>query len=311
MTSFFSLKLGTEIKQHMEKIVIAGGSGLIGTGLANHLRKAGHEVWILTRKKSDLSRFFLNWNPETKTIDSSAIENTSVLINLSGAELAAKRWTKSRIQELYDSRVNTTNFLFESFKESPDLKQFVSASGAVAYGFEHPEKIYKESDSFGKDLISDITRKWEKAADQFASICTVSKIRIAVVLSESGGALEKLASPIKKGFGAVLASGEQAIPWIYCEDLYSIFELVITNKLAGAYHASAGNTTNKELTQLIAKSLKKRLLPAVPRFVVRLLFGKLATMLVDGNSVSNEKIRSEGFSFQYGNLNSTIQRIFG
>lgn len=311
MPPFFSLKLDSEIKQYMEKIVIAGGSGLIGTGLANHLRKAGYEVWILTRKASDLSRFFLNWNPETKTIDPLAIENTSVLINLSGAELAAKRWTKSRIRELYDSRVNTTGFLFESFRESAHLKQFVSASGAVAYGFEHPEKVYKESDSFGNDLISDITRKWEKAADRFSTICTVSKVRISVVLSESGGALQKLASPIKKGFGAVLASGEQAIPWIYCEDLYSIFELVITNRLEGAYHASAGNTTNKELTKLIANSLKKRLLPAVPRFMVRLLFGKMATMLVDGNAVSNEKIRSEGFSFQYGNLNSTIQRIFG
>nr|WP_294861665.1 TIGR01777 family oxidoreductase [uncultured Fluviicola sp.] len=295
----------------MEKIVIAGGSGLIGTGLADHLRKTGYEVWILTRKATDLKRFFLNWDPEARTIDPSAIEGTNILVNLCGAELAAKRWTKSRIRELYDSRVNTTGFLFESFNQSTDLKQYVSASGAVAYGFEHPEKIYKESDSFGNDLISDITRKWEKAADQFSAICTVSKVRIAVVLSETGGALQKLANPIKKGFGAVLGSGEQAIPWIYCEDLYSIFELVIANRLEGAYHASAGNTTNRELTQLIAKSLKKRLLPAVPKFIVRLLFGKMGVMLLYGNTVSNEKIRSEGFSFQYGNLNSTIQRIFG
>jgi uncharacterized protein len=295
----------------MERIVIAGGSGLIGTGLAGYLRKAGHEVWILTRKASDVNRFFLNWDPATKTIDPLAIEKTTVLINLCGAELAAKRWTKSRIKELYDSRVDTSRFLFEAYKESAHLKQFVSASGAVAYGFDHPEKTYKESDSFGDDIIADITRKWEKAADQFEQICLVSKIRIAVVLSESGGALQKLADPVKKGFGAVLASGEQAIPWIYCEDLYSIFEFVIANKLPGAYHASAGNTTNKELTKLIAKVLKKRLLPAVPKFIVRLLFGKMAAMLVYGNKVSNEKIHSEGFSFRHGNLNSTIQRIFG
>ncbi len=295
----------------MEKIVIAGGSGLIGTGLADHLRKAGHEVWILSRKPSDLERFFLHWNPETKTIDPGALDKTTVLINLCGAELAAKRWTGSRIKELYDSRVETTRFLFESFKSSNDLKQYVSASGAVAYGFEHPEKIYKEEDDFGNDIISDITRKWEKAADQFSQICIVSKVRIAVVLSESGGALQKLANPIKKGFGAVLSSGEQAIPWIYSEDLYRVFGLIIEHKLEGAYHASAGNTSNKELTKLIAKVLKKSLLPAVPKFVVRILFGKMAMMLLSGNKVSNEKIRSEGFSFLHGNLNSTIQRIFG
>lgn len=295
----------------MEKILIAGGSGLIGTGLAAHLRSLGHEVWILTRKNSDPERFFLNWDPVKQTIDPLAIQNTGVLINLCGAELAAKRWTGSRIKELYDSRIETTHFLFEAFRNSTDLKQYVSASGAVAYGFEDQEKLYKEEDPFGKDLISDITRKWEKAADQFGECCMVSKIRIAVVLSKEGGALVKLADPVKKGFGAVLGSGNQPIPWIAAEDLSRVFGHVITNKLEGAYHASAGNTTNKELTQMIAKVLEKRLLPAVPGFVIRLLFGKMAMMLLYGNKVSNVRIRSTGFSFQSEDLNSTIRRIFG
>lgn len=295
----------------MEKIVIAGGSGLIGTGLAAHLRSQGHEVWILSRKPSKPEEFFLNWNPAEGTIDPAAIENTTVLINLSGAELAAKRWTKSRIRELYDSRIKTTHFLFRSFHGSEALKHYVSASGAVAYGFDHPEKTYSENDPFGNDVISDITREWEKAADVFDGTCLVSKVRIAVVLSEKGGALQKLANPVKKGFGAVLGSGDQAIPWIYSEDLYRVFEFVIAKRLRGAYHAAAGNTTNRELTQLIAKTLKKRLLPAVPGFMVRILFGKMAMMLLSGNKVDNTKIQSEGFSFRDANLNSTIHRIFG
>ena len=85
---------------------------------------------------------------------------------------------------------------------------------------------------------------------------------------------------------------------------------IIAKNLRGAYHAAAGNTTNKELTTLIAKTLKKRLLPAIPGFVVRILFGKMAMMLLSGNKVDNTKIQSEGFSFKDGNLNSTIQRIF-
>lgn len=295
----------------MEKILIAGGSGLIGTGLAAHLRSLGHEVWILTRKNSDPEHFFLNWDPVKKTIDPLALENTSVLINLCGAEMAAKRWTRSRIKELYDSRIETTRFLFESFRNAADLKHYVSASGAVAYGFEDQEKLHQEEDPFGKDLISDITRKWERAADQFQEHCLVSKIRIAVVLSEDGGALVKLADPVKKGFGAVLGSGKQPIPWIDASDLARLFGHVVTNKLEGVYHASAGNTTNKELTQMIAKVLKKRLLPAVPGFIIRLLFGKMAIMLLYGNKVSNVRIRSTGFSFQSEDLNSTIRRIFG
>ncbi|MNU96290.1 Epimerase family protein [compost metagenome] len=181
----------------------------------------------------------------------------------------------------------------------------------MAYGFDNPEKLHSEEDSFGTDLISDITRKWEQAADQFQKCCMVSKIRIAVVLSENGGALVRLANPVKKGFGAVLGSGNQAIPWIDANDLFCLFGHVITDQLEGAYHASAGNTTNKELTQLIAKALKKRLLPAVPGFLIRLLFGRMAMMLLFGNRVSNVRIRSTGFSFQSEDLNSTIRRIFG
>lgn len=312
MAVFFSVNLGSGFKKEdMEKILIAGGSGLIGTGLAAHLRNEGHEVWILTRKASDPGHFFLNWNPLTKTIDSAAIENTTVLINLCGAELAAKRWSKARIKELYDSRVETTHFLFEAFEHSPVLKHYVSASGAVAYGFDHPEKTYREEDAFGNDIISDITRKWERAADQFGKKCTVSKIRISVVLSKNGGALVKLADPVKKGFGAVLGSGEQVIPWIEDRDLFRIFAFVINSKKEGAYHAAAGNTTNKELTKEIAKTLNKRLLPPVPGFVIRILFGKMAMMLLYGNRVSNTKIKSAGFSFEEEDLNSTIRRIFG
>jgi uncharacterized protein len=295
----------------MEKIVIAGGSGFIGTGLANQLRNAGHEVWILSRKETDLTRFSLNWDPTTNHIDQKAVDGTTVLINLCGAELAAKRWTKSRIKELFDSRVETTRFLRNSFQDSNSLKQFISASGAVAYGFDHPEKTYIEEDPFGSDMISEITRQWEKAADLFQDLCTVSKVRIAVVLSEKGGALEKLANPIKKGFGGVLGSGEQAIPWIYHEDLYRVFEHILANQLAGAYHASAGNTTNKELTKRIAQVLTKRLLPPIPKILIRIIFGKLAMMLLNGNKVSNVKIKNTGFSFEEENLNSTIQRIFG
>ena len=295
----------------METIVIAGGSGLIGSGMAKMLREQGHVVWILSRNSSNKTQFCYHWDPSQNEIDSEAIESATVLINLCGAGLAEKRWTSSRITELFDSRVETTRFLAEKFKHAAHLKHYVSASGAVTYGFDNPDKIYSEKDAFGQDLIGEITKQWEAAADLFQPICKVTKIRISVVLSARGGALTQLLNPIKKGFGAVLGNGKQVIPWIHEQDLHRVFQWTIEESKSGVFHAAAGNTTNEELTKTLAKVWNKKiLLPPIPSFVIKLLFGKMSMMLLKGNRVSNETIKNAGFYFQFKELDSTIQRIF-
>ena len=224
----------------METILIAGGTGLIGKKLTAKWKSAGHDVRILSRGKTDLEKNIFHYSIEKKEIDPLALENVSVIVNLAGAGIADKRWTKNRVEELYSSRIDSTEFLFEKAKNLSNLKQYISASGIICYGFDQPEKLFVESDPIGKDILSDITLKWEQAADLFSSVCPVAKIRISVVLSNEGGALLPISKPVKMGFGAILGNGKQGVPWIHLTDLVSLFDVAMQQKWNGAYNANAG-----------------------------------------------------------------------
>jgi uncharacterized protein len=295
----------------METIVIAGGTGLVGKPLIHLLKSNGHTVRCLSRTETQTEKGIFHWNPIEMVLDERALEGMTVLINLSGAGIAEKRWSKQRVQELYDSRIKSTECLWSFCKDHPNLKHYVSASGAVCYGFDDNLRVYDETDSFGTDLLSDITRKWEEAATVFSQKCTISIIRIGVVLAKDGGALKEIAAPIKKGFGTVLGNGKQSIPWIELHDLVRIFTFVIEQQLSGVYIASAGNTTNGELTKIVAQTLNKHLwLPAVPAFMLKMVLGQMATVVIDGLKTTNQKILSTGFIFESSDLREAIKKIY-
>ena len=294
----------------METILIAGGTGLIGKKLTANWKSAGHDVRILSRGKTDLEKNIFHYSIEKKEIDPLALENVSVIVNLTGAGIADKRWTKSRVEELYSSRIDSTEFLFEKAKNLSSLKQYISASGIICYGFDQPEKLFVESDPIGKDILSDITLKWEQAADLFSSICPVAKIRISVVLSNEGGALLPISKPVKMGFGAILGNGKQGVPWIHLTDLVSLFDVAMQQKWNGAYNANAGNTTNEELTRTIATVLNKRIwLPKVPAFALNLVLGRMSTVVLDGLKADNSKIKSLGMIFKHPELKGALEDL--
>lgn len=295
----------------METIVIAGGTGLIGKQLIQLLKSRGHTVRCLSRSETNVSAGLFHWDPYREVIDERALEGMTVLINLSGTGVAEKRWTKQRITELYDSRIKSTACLWHFCKNHAGLKHFVSASGAVCYGFEDDTRMYKETDPFGTDLLSDITRKWEEAAAVFSDKCTVTKIRISVVLSKSGGALKEIAAPIKKGFGAVLGKGDQGIPWIELHDLVRWFVYVVEHQIPGVFNANAGNTTNRELTKIVAHVLNKPLwLPAVPAVALKLILGEMSSVVLKGLKTDNKELLATGFEFNHSDLREAIKTIY-
>lgn len=295
----------------METILIAGGTGLIGKHLQQLWTAAGHEVRLLTRGASNPQQNRWNWDPEKGTMDETALQDVTVLVNLCGAGIGDKRWTAVRKKELYDSRVGTTQCLFRYAQHSTTLRHYISASGAVCYGFDHPEKVYEENDPFGTDLLSHLTRVWEQAADAFSAICAVSKIRISVVLAKESGALPVIAAPIKKGFGCVLGDGKQIVPWIHIEDLARQFDHVLSHRLEGVYHACAGNTDNATLTHTIAQVLGKKIrLPKAPGWALKLVLGEMSVVVLKGVRVSSEKIHSTGLVYRYTDLTEALKAIY-
>jgi uncharacterized protein (TIGR01777 family) len=292
-------------------ILLAGGTGMIGKEMQAFLLKQGHEVRILSRKPSDLSKNIFHWQPTKDEIDAAALNGVTTIINLSGAGIADKRWTAERKREMIDSRVQPTQFLVSLAPQMPELKQYISASGINCYGYDNHAKVYQENDPFGKDFLSQVVEKWEQAADSFSTYCVVSKIRISVVLTAEGGALETIAKPIKMGLTSALGTGKQWMPWIHIDDLVGLFNFVMENRLEGSFNATSKVVNNKEFTDALAKQLnKKRWLPNVPAFLLKTILGEMSTVVLEGVNASNEKVKKAGFAFQYEKLGDALKQIY-
>jgi uncharacterized protein (TIGR01777 family) len=296
-------------------ILISGGTGLIGTELTRLLLKEGHSVRHLSRSSSSKGEIpTFEWNPSAGYIDETALEGVECIVHLAGAGIADSRWTDRRKKTIIDSRVKTAHLLLEKVKKTgPPLKSFISASGISYYGLVTNEKIYVEHDPAADEFIGKCCVLWEEAADQFGELARVVKLRTGIVLAKNGGALEKIAQPVKIGAGAPLGSGNQWVPYIHIHDLCRMYLSVIEEaKYVGVYNAVNGDhITNEELTKAVAQRLKKPLwLPNVPGFALKLVFGEMANLILKGSRVSSDKVRSEGFKFQFEKLDETLKAIY-
>ncbi|WP_419870658.1 TIGR01777 family oxidoreductase [Chryseobacterium sp. CT-SW4] len=296
-----------------EIILITGAGGMIARQLAQRLDK-DYTIRFLTRTKRDENQF--EWDIHKKTIDEAALENVSHVIHLAGANIAEKKWTQKRKEELISSRIDSAQLILDTLKrKNIVLKSFISASGINVYGTETTEKIYKEEDPKGHDFLSQVVTLWEKAADRFLTekrAERVVKLRTAVVLSDKEGALKKMIPPIRYYIGSPLGSGKQYMPWIHLNDICSIYEFALKNDhMNGAYNSSSPqHSTNENLTKKIAEVLKKPLfMPNIPSFVLKLIFGELSDPLLKGSRVSSQKLLDEGFRFEFPDLKDALEDL--
>lgn len=292
----------------MKNILIAGGTGLIGKKLVALLTENGHKVSVLSRSPKGPNEFL--WNPKNTIIDETILSSVDVLINLSGAGIADKRWTKSRKIELHDSRIKTNQYLFSLTNKMPNLSQFICSSGINCYGYEDSVIIHKESDPYGNDYLSQLVKQWEESANLFKTKCNVVTVRTAVVLDSEGGALKKMISAIKIGLGSPLGSGKQDVAWIHITDLVRVFEHVIDKSLDGSYNAIADFTPNKEFNHKIAEILNKSFwAPNVPSFILKLILGEMSIILLEGVKASHDKLSSTGFEFKFKTIDVALKDV--
>jgi len=300
----------------METVIVTGGTGLIGRYLCEKLKEKGYNVALLSRNSnpdSDIPVY--SWDPDKKMIDPEAISTADYIIHLAGAGIGDKRWTKKRKELISDSRIKTCELLFNKVEESgTKLKAFISASGIGYYGAVTSDKIFSETDHSSGDFIGEICRQWENAADRFeeSGIRTV-KIRTGIVLTEKGGALARMTPTVKMGIGSALGNGRQYLPWIHVEDLCNIYIKAIEDiSLKGAYNAVAPeHVTNREFMRTLAKVLEQPFFfPAVPSFALKILFGKMSGILLNGSRVSADKIISAGYNFKFPDLENALKNLF-
>jgi hypothetical protein len=295
-----------------KKILITGASGLIGASLTNQLQTLNHSVVHLGRRKKEGKVASFVWDVTKNQIDQEALTSIDTIVHLAGASVGDKRWTASWKKEILDSRVQSTKILFDSLKKNKNsVKTFISASAIGYYGFEG-DSVFTEDSPPGNDFLAQVTKQWEEEVDKISSLgIRVVKIRIGIVLSEKGGALEKIVQPIKFGVGSPLGSGQQYLSWIHLDDLCHIFIKAIEDEtMNGAYNASANWATNAEMTRVIAEMLNKPLLlPNAPSFALRIILGEMADIVLNGSKVSSSKIKEAGFSFLFSDLNKALKNL--
>jgi uncharacterized protein (TIGR01777 family) len=217
-------------------------------------------------------------------------------------------------KEIIDSRTESIHLLFKTIQQTnTSLKGFISSSAVGIYGAVTSDKIFSETDLPADDFLGITCKLWEGAAETIAKLgIRVVKVRTGVVLSEKGGALVKMAKPVRYCVGSPLGSGNQYVPWIHLDDICNIYLRAIEDEtMQGVYNAVASeHATNKELTKAIAHTLRRPLiLPPVPAFLLNVLFGEMAVVILQGSRISCKKILDEGFVFQYNQLDAALENL--
>ncbi|MCD9609841.1 TIGR01777 family oxidoreductase [Tenacibaculum maritimum] len=293
----------------MNKILITGGKGLIGSHLCKKLEKAGYQIAILTRTPVHKNEY--KWDVNQQYIDPEALKNTTHIIHLAGEGIANERWTKIRKQKIRDSRITPIHLLLRKVKELQiPLQAFVSASAIGYYGAVTADTIFKESDAPATDFIGTTCKQWEDSALQFLNENIPTTIlRTGIVLTKQGGALEKMNTPF---FLATLGSGQQYMPWIHIDDLCNLYlKAIQSDRFTGIFNAIAPeHHTNRTFTKALSQITNKSIFPfAIPSLLFKIAFGEMSLLLLQGSRVSSEKVASS-YTFKFPNLPMALTDIY-
>ncbi|MFE3846886.1 TIGR01777 family oxidoreductase [Flavobacterium sp. LB3P45] len=297
-----------------KNVLISGGSGFIGRHLTSLLIAKGYSVSILSRsnKQNTAEISYYKWDVATQYIQEEAVLKADYIIHLAGENIAEKRWTKKRKDEIRNSREQSTQLLYSVLKKNNKiLEAFVSASAIGIYGATNGKKICTEETPHANDFLGFTCYKWEESIDfiEYLRIRTV-KIRTGLVLGKEDGFLKKLLPVFKWRLGAALGSGKQYMPWIHIDDLCDMYyQAIINPHMVGPYNAAVNdNTNNLIFSKTLAKVLGYSLwLPNVPVFLIKFAMGEMAKIVLTGRRVSSDKIESTGFEFKFKNLEEALR----
>lgn len=299
-----------------KNILITGGSGLIGNQLTIQLTEAGHTVSHLSRNRGkDVKVKTFLWDVNKGEIDEHCIDGVEIIIHLAGAGIAEKRWTEQRKQEILDSRTKSIALIYALMRSKANRVNTVISASGVGYYSDRGDELLTENSPPAHDFLGTCCIEWEKAVDEGIELdLRVIKFRTGVVLSKDGGALPQLALPIKLGVGSPIGSGKQWVSWIHLQDVIAMYLYAVNNvQLNGVYNMAAPNPlTNAQLATAVAKQLHRPFwAPNVPAFLLKLLMGQMATLVLGSTKVSAKKIVDAGFQFKYTETAPALKEIYG
>jgi uncharacterized protein (TIGR01777 family) len=304
-------------KEKAMKIFITGGTGFVGTFLSRQLASDGHEITILTRKKEPLaspdSRIqFITGDPKQEGPWMEKVAQHDWIINLAGASISAK-WTEENKRMLYDSRVLTTRNLVVALSDGDRHQIFCSTSAPGYYGPRGEEELTEASPP-GQDFLAKLAQDWEAEAlkAQDLGIRTVIT-RFGIVLGKEGGMLAELAPIFKRFLGGPVGDGQQWLSWIHQKDLLRAFMFLSEQPdLMGPVNFTSPNPVrNRDLAKALGRALSRPAFMATPAFMMRLILGEFAEVILTGQKILPEKLLASGFQFFYPTIGQALNNLLG
>jgi uncharacterized protein len=298
------------------KVVITGGTGLIGRTLAEDFAKDGHEVYVLSRSipndqnvQDGIKR--VKWDGRTAKGWGHYVDGADAVVNLAGENLSAGRWTEKRKRAILQSRIDAGQAVVEAFEQASQKPPvLVQASAVGRYGINPPD-VVDETSSFGSDFLSGVCRQWEestKSVERMGVRRVV--IRMGVVLSDQGGAFPRLILPFKFFVGGALGTGKQWLSWVHLQDeVRAIRFLIEQPAVIGPFNISAEPVTNQEFARIAGSVMHRPAFFSAPAFVIRTLFGEMSTVILDGQRVSSAKLQNLGFSYNFPDVESALKDL--
>ena len=293
------------------RILISGGSGLLGRAVQREGHERAIEVTTLVRHHRQVQGGAIYWNPQTG-VHPMALEGFDAIVHLSGATVA-RRWTKKYRREIVDSRVGTTRALCDALanvRQRPRV--LVCASAVGIYGDRGDEELTEES-AAGTGFLAETCKAWEAAGDRASEAgVRVVHVRFGVVLSREGGALDKMLPAFRMGLGGRLGSGRQWMSWIALRDaVRAMFFLMERDDLVGAFNATAPRpVTNAEFTRGLGEAVHRPALLPVPAAALRLIFGAMADeALLASQRALPMRLADAGFVFDEPEMGSALRAL--
>lgn len=303
-----------------ERILITGGTGLVGTALTQALVAKGYAVTILTRKNKSFDPgqqiSYAHWDIKQSLINPRAIDTADHIIHLAGAGVAEKRWTPERKKEIRDSRVHSSELLVRSLATLPNtVKTVVSASAIGWYGPDpgKPFTGFIETDPADPGFLGTTSKEWEASIEPVTALGKrLVKIRVGIVLANEGGAFPAFLRSFPFGVKAILGSGKQYVSWIHIQDLVTIFiKAIEDNRMQGAYNGVAPQAiTHRELMNTIAEVKGGRYIPVrIPGFFLKIGLGEMSIEVLKSTWVIPQRLHELNHIYQFPTIGSAISDL--
>jgi len=297
------------------KIVIAGGTGFIGKALVSRFRDQGHEIILLSRgeqSKADSVLRFCPWDARTLGAWAGEFEAADAVINLAGAPIAEKLWTKKQKEIILGSRIQATHAIVQAIAQCERKPKVLINASAIGYYGDVPEGDVTETCPKGSGFLADVCDRWEKeaqGAEKFG-VRTVL-LRTGMVLGKEGGVLSRMVPLFEFFAGGPLGSGRQWVSWIHREDMVGIlFFALENNALSGPMNATAPHPlAMRDFCRALGKILNRPSWLPVPGFVLKLALGEMSEMLLGGQRAIPQKLLGHHYAFRFSDLPEALMDI--